>query len=128
MEKRWKFILTCCGITPTGSDALMDLEDFHISLKKIAYKENIKGNWVPVMKRLIPNLSKSDDDDSPTGLLNFIRSCFKDRPPPIEFKNDFERCNFFITSFPTLPLSLNRMLESSEWLNHSVFLPYTVQQ
>lgn len=122
MEKRWQFILTCAGVTPNGADVLINLESLHYTIDEISHKENVKGNWVQVMKRLIPNLSQSEDDDSPTGLLKFIRSCYKDRPPPIEFKNDFERCNFFIKSFPTLALSLFRMLESTEWLNHSAFL------
>lgn len=128
MDKKWQFILTCSGVTSSGVDLLMDLDSFHFTIDQISHKENIKGNWVQVMKRLIPNLTNSDDDDSPTGLLKFIRSCFKNRPPPIEFTSDFERCNFFIKSFPTLALSLYRMLENTEWLNHSVFLIYTVQK
>lgn len=128
VEKRWQFILTCSGVTASGADVQLDLETFHKAIDKIAHKDNIKGNWVQVMKQVVPNLSTSEDDDSATGLLKFINSCFKNMPPSIEFKSDFERCNFFITSFPTLPLSLFRMLESTDWSSHSVFLPFTIHK
>lgn len=61
----------------------------------------------------------NDDDDTPTGLLRFIRNSIKALPTN-EFATEKECCDFFTLSFPAFALSLYRMIENTEWMRHPV--------
>lgn len=117
--KKWRFILTCSGIerTPNANSAL-NIQELHASIKKSAKKDDIKGSWVSVLKPVLPNMTcMRHDDDTPTGLLRFIKHCLDNETAVKEA----ELRDCIVSAFPALPLSLYRMLESTSWLHHPSF-------
>lgn len=119
-EKRWSFILTCSGIGANTSN--LNIEELHSSINSTARKDDIKGSWVVVVKQAFPKLTSIDDDDTPTGLLRFIKCCY-DNQISIHI-NPIELSGYILGAFPALTLSLYRMLESTSWLRHPAFLPF----
>lgn len=94
-----------------------------MTIDSSAKKDDIKGSWVAVVKQAFPKLSCIDDnDDTPTGLLRFIKSCC-DNKTSVEISAD-ELCRYILGAFPALTLFLYRMLESTSWLKHPAFLPF----
>lgn len=122
MDRKWRLILTCAGVIVHPS--LKDINKLHASIKKSARYDDIKGTWVMVVKKAFPKLTSIDDDDTPTGLLHFIKCCY-DKHFDIDL-NDNELCEYIMGAFPALTLSLYRMLESGCWLEHPTFSPFTV--
>lgn len=121
-EKRWSFILTCSGIGANASN--LNIDKLHTTINNTARKDDIKGSWVVVVKQAFPKLiSCVDDDDTPTGLLRFIKSCYENQISIDINPNDL--CGYILGAFPALTLSLYRMLESTSWLRHPAFLPFT---
>lgn len=88
-------------------------------ISQTARKEEIKGSWVAVVKRSFPSITYKDDDDTPTGLLRFIKSYF-DKTAAFDIEETDMR-NYILNAFPALPLSLFRILECTQWMRHSAF-------
>ncbi|KAK5645326.1 hypothetical protein RI129_006626 [Pyrocoelia pectoralis] len=125
MDKKWRFILACAGLSTYGTTLDISVKDLFLFIKIIAVKENIKGKWISLTKRRFPNYNYSEEDeDSIAGFLAFIRCCVQ---------NEMAYCvigthdlhNYILETFPALPLSLYRILESSQWLAHNVLKPFT---
>ncbi|KAI4461304.1 ire1-related [Holotrichia oblita] len=122
-ERKWKFILACAGLGNNSDTPAFDLEDLHVCLDKVASKDNIKGKWVQVVKKQFPKISFSNNDDTPTGLLKFIKTCI-DNKDSLYFHKEISLSNYILTSFPAFALSLYRMLENSVWVKHSPFVSF----
>ncbi|XP_022915943.2 uncharacterized protein [Onthophagus taurus] len=122
-ERKWRFILTCAGLGTRPSQPALKLEDLHLCLYRVAYKDNIKGKWVQVVKKQFPKISFSFNDDTPTGLLKFIRNCMESKDP-LCFHTDLNLSSYILTAFPAFALSLYRMLENSMWVKHSMFTSF----
>ncbi|GJQ71228.1 hypothetical protein Trydic_g10971 [Trypoxylus dichotomus] len=119
-ERKWKFILTCAGLGNRGGTPVFKLEDLHVCLDNVASKDNIKGKWVQVVKKQFPKICFSNNDDTPTGLLKFIKTCMENKDS-LCFHQDLNLSSYILTSFPAFALSLYRMLENSVWVKHSTF-------
>lgn len=120
-ERKWCFILTCAGVG--ASVASFNINELHSAINRTARKDDIKGSWVVVVKRAFPEVPYSDDDDTPTGLLRFIKSHLEKRAG-IEV-DEMDLCKYILNAFPALPLSLYRILESTSWLSHPAFTIFT---
>lgn len=64
-----------------------------------------------------------ENDDTPSGLLRFIRASVK-AVPSEDFRNDLECCNFFLNNFPAFTLSMYRIIDNTEWMGHRAFVNF----
>lgn len=120
-EKKWNFVLTCAGVDQTpNNDSTLNIVKLHEWIKRSAKKDDIKGSWVSVLKAILRNkVPVQQDDDTPTGLLRFIKFCSDSKS---FLKNEeTDLCDCILDAFPALPLSLYRMLDSTSWLQHPSF-------
>nr|CAD7571143.1 unnamed protein product [Timema californicum] len=65
--------------------------------------------------------------DTAAGLLRFIRVCVEDirgNHPPKFIAPHFQTMQFFLTTFPALPLTVFRLIEGSEWASHPVIMQF----
>ncbi|XP_031349302.1 uncharacterized protein LOC116175370 isoform X1 [Photinus pyralis] len=124
-DRRWRFILACAGLSTYGTPLNISVKELFLYIKMVAVRQNIKGKWIAMTKQRFPNYNYSDEDeDSVAGLLAFVRACVQ---------NGMAYCvvgahdlhNYILETFPVLPLSLYRILESSQWLTHNVLKPFT---
>ncbi|XP_048507813.1 uncharacterized protein LOC110117227 [Athalia rosae] len=121
-KKKWSFLLACAGITADGTDLPLPLDAVHGDLEAKAVAQQVPGDWLSAVQTQFPTLMINEDEysDSPTGLLVFVRKLLKSKPTPCPSTIQ----KFFMGAFPTLPLSLYRLLETTQWLSHPVFTPF----
>lgn len=122
-DRKWCFILTCAGVPFGSNGSCIDLDELYPLLDQTAINYDIKGSWVVVVKKTFPNLNPMMDDDTPTGLLRFIKSYYDKRISLDIEPNMFK--SFILTSFPVLPLSLYRMLQPTTWMKHPAFIHFS---
>ncbi|XP_017777099.1 PREDICTED: uncharacterized protein LOC108563053 [Nicrophorus vespilloides] len=120
-KKKWRYVLACAGI---GSKIPVDVSKLHSSLDKTAHKENIVGNcWVLTAKKQYPQATFIEHNDTPSGLLKFIKFVVENNLILQDTAEKSLSC-FILNSFPYFALSLYRMIENTEWSDHRVFMPF----
>ncbi|KAL0272004.1 UNVERIFIED_CONTAM: hypothetical protein PYX00_005144 [Menopon gallinae] len=80
LDKRWKFLLTCAGISDSRITQ-HDVVQLHNFLDIKAKESNIQGDWKSLILSYFPNCKEIVKNLSPTltGLLNFLRHCLEER-------------------------------------------------
>ncbi|GLH03818.1 uncharacterized protein GBIM_09660, partial [Gryllus bimaculatus] len=120
-SRKWKFVLGCCGIDGVGQALPLPLTEFHSTLDLKAMEDNVKGDWVSIVKPAFPDVIIDDSySDTPTGLLRFIRICMEEQTEKKIVNGNQNLQSFFLSAFPALALSLFRMVEETEWRKHPV--------
>ncbi|XP_012274842.1 uncharacterized protein LOC105696721 [Orussus abietinus] len=123
-DKKWSFLLACAGVTVNGARLPLSLDTFHKDLETKPLFGQVKGNWLSALRAQFPYMRIDGDfEDSPTGLLNFLRNQMEVQPSV-----SHRMQQFLLRAFPALTLSLYRLLTTTRWLFHPVFLPYTKDQ
>nr|CAD7402246.1 unnamed protein product [Timema cristinae] len=136
--KKWRFLLACSGITEDCQVLPLPLVEFHNSLDKRAAAEKVNGKWkvdivlphqVSTVTASFPTLIPAHIGlcDTAAGLLRFIRVCVEDthgNHPPKFIAPHFQTMQFFLTTFPALPLTVFRLIEGSEWASHPVIIQF----
>nr|XP_046481034.1 uncharacterized protein LOC124218539 [Neodiprion pinetum] len=121
-NKKWSFLLACAGINANGEALPLPLESFHKDLEAKAISDQVKGDWLSIVRTQFPTLALNEGQysTSPTGLLVFVRRLLESEP--VAFQSAVSQ--FILSAFPTLTLSLYRLLEATRWHSHSVFSSY----
>lgn len=124
-DRKWRFILACAGLSAYGTPLDIPVKELFLYINLIAIRENIKGKWISITKKRFPHFKYSEgEEDSIAGLLAFIRFCVQNEMVYC-IHGHHELRNYILQTFPALPLSLYRILESSQWLTHYVLQPFT---
>ncbi|XP_046746473.1 uncharacterized protein LOC124411423 [Diprion similis] len=121
-NKKWSFLLACAGINANGEVLPLPLESFHRDLEAKAISDQVKGDWLSIVRTQFPALvlNEGQYSNSPTGLLVFVRRLLESEPVACQSAVP----QFILSAFPTLTLSLYRLLEATRWHSHPVFSSY----
>lgn len=124
--RKWHFVLLCTGIRRKGTPLEdSEKEELYTSLDSLSEHYNVAGEWVSVLRKRYPGVEIPIPDDichhSLSGLLAFIRSCAELKQSAID--DELIR-KFFAFAFPTLPLSLFRLVDNSCWRYSPLFTDY----
>ncbi|XP_049858628.1 serine/threonine-protein kinase/endoribonuclease IRE2-like [Schistocerca gregaria] len=124
-EKKWKFLLTCAGMSPDCKTAPLPLSNFFACLEKQAAYHNTKGDWVSVVRTFLPEIAPSvvSYSNTPVGLLNFMRDCLNSMQN-MDIQTTTRLQQFFVAAFPGLSLTLYRFIEKTDWLRHPALAPF----
>ncbi|XP_014245492.1 uncharacterized protein LOC106664340 isoform X2 [Cimex lectularius] len=110
-EKRWRFILTCAGVAPENRKLSISVSRFHECLDIYAKQNNVHTRWVKMVECQLIGLvpSKLDYADTISGLLSMLRDTLP------------SSASWFLSVFPSIPLTLYRLIEHTPWMKHKDF-------